>query len=177
MKSLDLITAPRSAATNLVGLCDPQTGSSKFHAVGWINHIATLKFTVTLAQINIHSSYLPCWCSTAWKRPSNSSVTTVEISQIPKCSHPIPFRTEMCPFLFKILHYGIWNKCSVVFVNKANPILLTSVGILGWKPLKDVQVWKFTPPLDWKTKHWYGFYPWYLSVLSILLHKCLRGFP
>ena len=41
------------------------------------------------------------------------------IAQIPKCTCPIshnaPFRTEMCPFLFWIVHGGIWTWCIVGF--------------------------------------------------------------
>ena len=42
------------------------------------------------------------------------------ISQIPHCTCPIshnaPFRTEMCTFLFWMVHCGIWNRCIVGFV-------------------------------------------------------------
>ena len=38
----------------------------------------------------------------------------------PHCTCPIPhnapFRTEMYTFLFRIVHYGIWNRCIVGFV-------------------------------------------------------------
>ena len=38
-------------------------------------------------------------------------------SQIPQCtcsiSHKATFRTEMCTFLFWMLHCGIWNRCHV----------------------------------------------------------------
>ena len=37
------------------------------------------------------------------------------ISQIPQCtcslSHNAPLRTEMCTFLFWMVHCGIWNRC------------------------------------------------------------------
>ena len=49
------------------------------------------------------------------------------ISQIPQCtcsiSHNTPFRTEMCTFLFWMVHCGIWDRCIVGFVNWANWIL------------------------------------------------------
>ena len=45
-------------------------------------------------------------------------------SQIPHCicsiSHNAHFRTEMCTFLFWMMHCGIWNRCIVGFVNKHN---------------------------------------------------------
>ena len=41
-------------------------------------------------------------------------------SQIPQytcsISHNAPFRTEMCTFLFWMVHCGIWNRCIVGFV-------------------------------------------------------------
>ena len=41
-------------------------------------------------------------------------------SQIPQCicsiSHDVLFRTEMCIFLFWMVHCGIWNSCIVGFV-------------------------------------------------------------
>ena len=41
-------------------------------------------------------------------------------SQIPQCtcptSHNAPFRTEMCTFLFWMVHCGIWYRCIVGFV-------------------------------------------------------------
>ena len=41
-------------------------------------------------------------------------------SQIPECtcsiSHNVPFRTEMCTFLFWMEHCGIWNRCILGFV-------------------------------------------------------------
>ena len=41
-------------------------------------------------------------------------------SQIPQCTSPIshnaPFRTEMCTFLFWLVHCGIWTRCIVGFV-------------------------------------------------------------
>ena len=40
--------------------------------------------------------------------------------QIPQCTSPIshnsPFRTEICPFLFWMVHCGIWDWCIVGFV-------------------------------------------------------------
>ena len=43
------------------------------------------------------------------------------ILQIPQCicsiSYNAPFRTEMCTFLFWMVHCGIWNWCAVGFVN------------------------------------------------------------
>ena len=43
------------------------------------------------------------------------------ISQILQCiysiSHNAPFRTEMCTFLFWMVHCGIWNRCIVGVVN------------------------------------------------------------
>ena len=43
------------------------------------------------------------------------------ISQIPQCtwsiSHNAPIRTEMCTFLFWMVHCGIWERCTVGFVN------------------------------------------------------------
>ena len=43
------------------------------------------------------------------------------ISQIPQSicpiSHNAPFRTEMCTFLFRMVHCGIWDRYIVVFVN------------------------------------------------------------
>ena len=48
-------------------------------------------------------------------------------SQIPQCicslSHNAPFRTEMCTFLFWMVHCGIWNRCSVGFVNLVVSVL------------------------------------------------------
>ena len=44
-------------------------------------------------------------------------------SQIPQSNCPIshnaPFRTEMCTFLFWMVHCGIWDKCIVGFVSLA----------------------------------------------------------
>ena len=41
-------------------------------------------------------------------------------SQIPQCtffiSHNAPFKTEMCIFLFWMVHCGIWNRCIAGFV-------------------------------------------------------------
>ena len=41
-------------------------------------------------------------------------------SQIPQCtspiSHNVPFRTEMCTFLFWMVHCAIWDRCIVGFV-------------------------------------------------------------
>ena len=43
------------------------------------------------------------------------------ILQTPQCtcsmSHNPPYKTDKCTFLFWMLHYGIWNKCIVEFVN------------------------------------------------------------
>ena len=39
-------------------------------------------------------------------------------------SHNTPFRTEMCTFLFWMVHCGIWNRCIVGFVNLVNYSLL-----------------------------------------------------
>ena len=45
---------------------------------------------------------------------------TRPVSQIPQCtcsiSHNTPFKTEMCTFLFWVVHCGIWNRCPVEFV-------------------------------------------------------------
>ena len=42
-------------------------------------------------------------------------------SQIPQCtcttSHNASFRTEMCAFLFYMMHCGIWYRCIMGFVN------------------------------------------------------------
>ena len=57
-----------------------------------------------------------------------------------------------------------------------NSRLLKSVWILGGNAVK-LQVWKKNPLtwfLNWKTSHWYEFYPFYLSFSSILWHKCQR---
>ena len=35
-------------------------------------------------------------------------------------SHNVPFRTDMCTFLFWMGHCGIWNKCILGFVNYVN---------------------------------------------------------
>ena len=44
-------------------------------------------------------------------------------SQIPQCtcsiSHNATFRTEMCTFLFWMMHWGIWNNCIVGIVRLA----------------------------------------------------------
>ena len=41
-------------------------------------------------------------------------------SQIPECtcliSHNVPFKTDMCSFLFWMEHYGMWNTCILGFV-------------------------------------------------------------
>ena len=54
-----------------------------------------------------------------WWQGANRS-----ISQIPWCtcsiSHNAAFRTEMCTFLFWMLHCGIWNSCIMGFVNWVN---------------------------------------------------------
>ena len=49
------------------------------------------------------------------------AIIDVTISQIPQCTsfiyHNAPFRTEMCTFLFWMVHCGIWNWCIVGFFN------------------------------------------------------------
>ena len=44
------------------------------------------------------------------------------LSQIPQRTSPIshnaPFRTEMCTFLFWMVHCGIWERCIVGFVQR-----------------------------------------------------------
>ena len=46
------------------------------------------------------------------------------ISQIPQCTCPIshnaPFRTQTWAFLFWMVHCGIWERCTVGFVNLVN---------------------------------------------------------
>ena len=45
-----------------------------------------------------------------------SFANIIPISQIP-ISHKTPFRTEMCTFLFWMVHCGIWDRCMMGFVN------------------------------------------------------------
>ena len=65
-------------------------------------------------QINSVALVYTC-CSLLLGHLSNRPV-----SQIPQCtcsiSHNAPFRTEMCTFLFWMVHCGIWNRCIVGFV-------------------------------------------------------------
>ena len=50
-------------------------------------------------------------------------------SQIPECtcsiSHNAPFRTEMCIFLFWMVHCGIWKRCILGFVKLVYWIKIT----------------------------------------------------
>ena len=52
-----------------------------------------------------------------WHQPDKDNWLN---SQIPHCtcsiSHTAPFRTEMCTFLFWMVHCGVWNRCIVGFV-------------------------------------------------------------
>ena len=49
-------------------------------------------------------------------------------SQIPECtcstSHNASFRTEMCTFLFWMVHCGIWNGCILGFVKLVNWVII-----------------------------------------------------
>ena len=55
------------------------------------------------------------WCH--WDK----NILDRPVSQIPQCtcsiSHNAPFRTEMCTFLFRMVHCGIWNRCIMGCVN------------------------------------------------------------
>ena len=59
------------------------------------------------------------WChpNDIWK------VHNRPISQIQQCtnsiSHNAPFRTEMCTFLFWMVHCGIWNRCILGYVKSS----------------------------------------------------------
>ena len=55
--------------------------------------------------------------------------------QIPGCtcsiSHNVTFKTEVCTFLFWMLHCGIWNRCILGFVKLVySSILTTSLGCI-----------------------------------------------
>ena len=81
-----------------------------------------------------HEGYYQCFAHNAYGisisnvtqlvRPSEYDRSNRPISQIPKCtcsiSHNAPFRTEICTFLFRIEHCGIWNRCILGFVNSVN---------------------------------------------------------
>ena len=60
------------------------------------------------------------------------------ISQIPWCtasiSHKAPLGTEMCTFLFWMMHCGIWNCRIVVFVN------LTPRNIFQWNFIQNSHI-------------------------------------
>ena len=64
--------------------------------------------TQTLYLISLIHEFRIKWKSAIYIRPN---------SQIPQCtcptSHNAPFRTEMCAFLFWMVHCGIWDRCIV----------------------------------------------------------------
>ena len=59
-----------------------------------------------------------------WSEVEFPSSLNRPISQIPECACPIshnaPLRTEMCTFLFWMVHCGIWDRCIVGFVDMIN---------------------------------------------------------
>ena len=56
-------------------------------------------------------------------------------SQIPKCIGSIslkaPFRTEMCTFLFWMMHCGIWNRCIMGFVKLVHHINVKQCDVIA----------------------------------------------
>ena len=74
-------------------------------------------------------------------------------SQTPQCicsiSHNVSFRTEMCTFLFWMVHCGIWNRCIVRFVRLVYWFSQYNKSFSGgraWKHIFDHQSWhKFFP--------------------------------
>ena len=62
-----------------------------------------------------HTLYNKCWYNRL-------------ASQFPHCaysiSHNAPFRTEICTFLFWMVHCRIWNRCIVGFVNLGNKFIV-----------------------------------------------------
>ena len=81
--------------------------------------------TKTIIQFSILSLH---WDDTGTRNSSSLKARSHNInrpfSQIPQCTSPIshnaPFRTEMCTFLFWMLHCGIWDWCIVEFVQQVN---------------------------------------------------------
>ena len=79
----------------------------------------------TIIQFSILSLH---WDDAGTRNPSSWMAWSHSInrpfSQIPKCTSPIshnaPFRTEMCTFLFWMVHCGIWDWCIVGFVQQVN---------------------------------------------------------
>ena len=58
-----------------------------------------------------------------------------DYSWIPQCScsisHDATFRTEMCAFLFWMVHCVIWNKCIVGFIILVYSVLTDSIPMCG----------------------------------------------
>ena len=80
--------------------------------------------------------------------------------------------SESCQILDLIIHQNN--------MSWPNSKLLKTVWILGWITVKLLTGMKKDfinmglQLLDWKTSHWYEFYPLYLSVSSVLWRKWLR---
>ena len=75
-----------------------------------------------MSWIIIDETWWNMWSK--WICPSNGVTLSCLLnwlnSQIPQCTCPIshnaPFRTEICTFLFWMVHCGIWDRCIVGFV-------------------------------------------------------------
>ena len=80
---------------------------------------------------SIHPSILPSILPSIHVIRSSYYCSTCSIS------HNSPFRTEMCTFLFWMVHCGIWNRCIVGFVNQVN-VHFVSVLLVrsGWWPVR-----------------------------------------
>ena len=79
-------------------------------------------------------------------------------------SHHAPFRTEMCSFLFWIVHCGIWDRCIVRFVRHGllrqrqldcftEPWCDLSTGIRVGSTNNAIVIW---PPIPWVIWHLQG---------------------
>ena len=88
-------------------------------------------------------------------------VANKPISQIPQCtcpiSHSAPFRTEVGTFLFRMVHFGMWISCIVVFVNFD---LMWSPWLLLWLCHCDVIQWD---------KQSHVICCWYLSTFNLCI--------
>ena len=90
------------------------------------------------------------------------------ISQIPQCtcsiSHNAPFRTEMCTFLFWMVHCGIWDRCIVGFVNKVKFPLTTPLLPAQTRPVPRLIVVPRCCPWVSCRQRWFGWHStWWLD--------------
>ena len=74
-------------------------------------HLDPLQYTI----LGLWLKSIHCHSQNAYPNAGSNMLDNWPNSQIPQytcpISHNAPFRTEMCSFLFTMVHCGIWDRC------------------------------------------------------------------